>query len=1410
VDTTLLSSPIQWSPITSDNAPSFINNRSKAFYSNGKLVVCNFTGSSSNAGWIYDLETDSWSQMSLTGAPPNMFPENIELVGSQLYAVGSEILGDIGGIYDIESDSWSTMSVEGTTNLTYSPLFAVKERLLAIGYGMPSPVEYNGIYDPKSDSWTPISMVGAPESDDPNKVAVGDKLILFGKDNFSSNLIGGVYNPDQDQWTQMSFDGAPNFDWSKTSLTAVPLESGLFLLGRNKDDFTELIAGFYSLESNSWSVISMNGLPEDLNSSSIHAVSIGKTIFLNRQNMQTQTIEGFIYKNSQDIWIPVPMDGALNISQSFSISIPVGYDLYLIGPDVSSGHTLGAYAHLTELIDQTPPLTTATPAGNIYNSPLGVMLDCADIGGSGCHRTYYTTDGEEPTFHSPTTGFGFIIIAQDTTLKFFSVDNVGNAEEVKTEEYIIDEEGPSVSIYAPQHESAVSSLYSIQGVSSDASSGVALVELQITDGGFWVAADQTFVPEETWISLEGTDTWSFNTSLVNWSEETSYTITARSTDQAGNSTTDTVDFLFGAQKSPSTINCSLSSGNIILGNPFEIEGQISPAPAASGAFVDLTFTPPTGPEIHRTVLANTIGEFRFDMADECDIITSSGTWLVTASWIGDPRLDGADSLTQTIEVAKAESRVTLDVTSQAIKIGEPVSISGKFTPQPDCGGGLAGIPITLVISGPGGAPDIKPITTSDPFGHFVLSGYSGFNDPDDWTVTASFAGNNGYLAATSDPISIKVVETAGYAIIVQGKHPNEEGLNSHHKTTDFVYKKLTERGLLHEDIYYLGHDITLPGEDGSVPVLNGAPSRAAIEYAITVWARDRMDPDFDNPDTPANDEVIGKPANLYIIAVDHGLDDLFFIDPETFSSTDLAGWIDTLQSSLSIQAADQEIITILGFCRSGSFIDELSGPHRVIITSAAAGESSYKGPLDSDGIRDGEYFISEFFKAASHGHSIRTCFEKATALTEQFTSRAEAISTNAPFYDGSRQHPMLDDNGDGSGTNNLAEGDGAFSENLIIGVSILTGNDPEDVTVIERSPTVFIDSGETTADLWARVDNNDRLTTIWAEVKPPGYDPIDERGSGQATMDLPRTIGLYDEDEERYEWLDLGGFVEPGTYQVFFFAKDDITGNVSPLVGTFVYKALQPNSAPHGVNLIEPADQAEVLTTVMLDWTDTTDPEGHRLSYTVLLSEGDDSFANPIRIENLINSTYLATPEDGIEDLATYYWKVQAIDEYGAASESAVRMFQTNNTNSGFTSWVSGHVYNTVTGALINGALLSFGGGYDIAAEIGGYYLGELPIGAYTVTVSASGYELTSEAGLALGSGDYVVREYGLMPLADATPGDVDSSGVVDLGDAITVFQLLSEISPSGNVDSDADVNDDGAIGLQDALYILQDLSGKR
>ncbi|AKJ07454.1 chitobiase/beta-hexosaminidase-like protein [Archangium gephyra] len=98
--------------------------------------------------------------------------------------------------------------------------------------------------------------------------------------------------------------------------------------------------------------------------------------------------------------------------------------------------------------DTAPPSTRATPNGGTFKTNVSVTLLCEDGTGSGCDATYYTTDGSAPSASS-TRYSAPVVLSQNTTLKFFSVDKSGNAESVQSQSFVVDTAAPTTTATPP-------------------------------------------------------------------------------------------------------------------------------------------------------------------------------------------------------------------------------------------------------------------------------------------------------------------------------------------------------------------------------------------------------------------------------------------------------------------------------------------------------------------------------------------------------------------------------------------------------------------------------------------------------------------------------------------------------------------------------------------------------------------------------------------------------------------------------------------------------------------------------------------------------------------------------------------------------------------------------------------------
>jgi hypothetical protein len=152
-------------------------------------------------------------------------------------------------------------------------------------------------------------------------------------------------------------------------------------------------------------------------------------------------------------------------------------------------------------LDGTGPVSTATPRGGSFRAAPSVSLDCDDGTGSGCVATYYTTTGAMPTRASARFN-GPISLTGDTTLRFFSVDTVGNDGPVVTETYVIDSAAPTVA--ASPRGGAYFTPRTVTLACSDVGSGCAAIHFTV-DG----ATPSTQSPR-----YQGALTFSTNTTLA--------------------------------------------------------------------------------------------------------------------------------------------------------------------------------------------------------------------------------------------------------------------------------------------------------------------------------------------------------------------------------------------------------------------------------------------------------------------------------------------------------------------------------------------------------------------------------------------------------------------------------------------------------------------------------------------------------------------------------------------------------------------------------------------------------------------------------------------------------------------------------------------------------------------------------
>ncbi|MBI4556403.1 MAG: PKD domain-containing protein [Candidatus Hydrogenedentes bacterium] len=608
------------------------------------------------------------------------------------------------------------------------------------------------------------------------------------------------------------------------------------------------------------------------------------------------------------------------------------------------------------------------------------------------------------------------------------------------------------------------------------------------------------------------------------------------------------------------------------------------------------------------------------------------------------------------------TRLLLSVTPRVVRQGDPIDIQGVFDSNPSSPPAtLAGKPIRVRYLVAGVLNTEHTVNVDNARGytdHFTPS------QPGSWTVQAKFDGDSAFERSESTPSTVVVQAVAGYAILITGRISSNSGLSHHQLTISRVRQNLEATGFFPEHIIHFDPMIAV-GDGFHEPL-----TKSGIQDKIKNWAGTQMR---------------AAPAPLFIILVNHGEPNKFHVYSGTAGSAhdvltppDLDTWLDQLAVNLGndgagLAAKQKPVIIVDGSCYSGSFMDELSQlpddqPRRIVVSSAAADEVSFKGPVEgydanNRPIRDGELFVSQMFGALGLGKNLKVAFEETSELLRNYTGQPGQVS-GVPGATSGKQHALLDDNSDGTGTNKLLPNpppaeDGRLAASVRLGFG---GEfNATQMTFDAASSTITLTAGGTEAPAISATLNNpgEELALVWVEVKPPDYTVNTPAQSEQVSLEGLLRIspdgGV--KSTTGFSWsaqrMSIQSFAQPGRYDVTYFARNEL-GDFAPPAHTFVYRPpAGENAAPAPFGLLYPGNNVTISETAIFHWQPTEDPDGSYVTYTLELVP--DLVGMPvIRIDGLESSFHaFPSPGDGydrndLRDGATYTWTVYAYDQYGA------------------------------------------------------------------------------------------------------------------------------------------------------------------
>ncbi|MDD2856634.1 MAG: DUF1566 domain-containing protein, partial [Desulfuromonadaceae bacterium] len=715
----------------------------------------------------------------------------------------------------------------------------------------------------------------------------------------------------------------------------------------------------------------------------------------------------------------------------------------------------------------------------------------------------------------------------------------------------------------------------------------------------------------------------------------------------------------------------------------------------------------------------------------------------------------------------AYTTVSINLSANNILQQGNLTIGGKLTRLPDNGSSMKSKAITLTISKPDGTqvnPSYSTTTTTD-LGDFTFNDISVFDQKGSYTIQANFAGSASLSESSSTIQTLLVGSQAGYAVIVQGKIPSGEGLTDHNKATNRIYSALKARGFDDSNILYYNYTTNQSGVDA-------LPDKTTIMNAVTGMAN-RMN---------------GSPAPFYLIMVDHGLEDTFYLGSETITPADINSWLTTLEGNLNSTAKAEPRMVILGFCYSGSFIPTLSAPGRIIITSAAADEESIRGSLESDNIRSGELFLDDLFKQLSRGESLSDAFAYSSNNILMKTRKGNDYISR--YGDKSFQHPMFDDDGDKAGTimaSNLTK-----TLYLGAGATITNSVNQEDITSV--APTAHL--SPTATQIQLSLTTFGTAEAAWAEIRLPDTTITTGSSSGQLVIDLPRILLTRNPNDPK-QWTGTATLTNlyqtnppaalpAGTYEIYYAASAG--DSVSSITRALAYKNTTTNTAPTAPELLTPTANSTTKTMTAFTWTDSSDPDNDLLTYTLTITDSQNTVVHKEE-EITVPSTYI--PEGILKDVSNYSWKVDAIDQYGAITSSQEQAFSTDNTN-GLPGIIKGYLRSS-TGVPITNATINTGTATATTYSNGAFLIMTQP-GTYTISATATGYQPMRASNVTVSPGKAIDASMNLtVATASSKPGDCDNNETVTIAEVQSAINMFLGLKTA---EACVDTSGDNAVSI--------------
>jgi streptogramin lyase len=510
---------------------------------------------------------------------------------------------------------------------------------------------------------------------------------------------------------------------------------------------------------------------------------------------------------------------------------------------------------------------------------------------------------------------------------------------------------------------------------------------------------------------------------------------------------------------------------------------------------------------------------------------------------------------------------------------------------------------------------------------------------------------------------------------------------------------------------------------------------------------------------------------------------------ETLSATDLDAWLDTMQNSIP-----GKVTVVYDADYSGNFIPYLTPPQdkeRILISSTKSNQTAQF-------LSQGDISFSGFFwRDLLNGKKVRAAFVNA------FNSLSNCGA----------QTPGMDDNGNEIPNEKM---DGLVSEYYTIGVGIMLAADAPVIGSNCSGQTIYAVSS---ADLWTEdITTTETIDKVWAVISPPGYPGI---GYGMLL-----TVEMEINGSGRYEGT-CSGVSNYGMYEVAIYAMDT-DESVSVPNETWIFRT-------DGPDIFEDDDTFNDANVIILNHADAQTHNFHDNgdqdwvkfygiageSYEIKTENCDTMCDTVITLYDESGTTEIATrdfwryggnellswqcPSDGI-----YFVMVKQYTDtdYGQNTGYDLRVYQTVAPFSGF---IEGIVIDALSGNHVGDVRIRTNDNNSTVSwpDSGAYLMIHPAGGPFTLTAEAAGY-LTFTDSVSVEELGIVTMNIIMVP----EKGDINGDGVLTQADADLALQVLAGKNPGGirsdYASSGADVNGDGRIGMEEVIYIKENLEGVR